>query len=228
MARSGRKGALPVVLAALIAAVGGWLYGRHAPAPQNAKGNAGLVVASVTDGDTVVLADGRRVRYIGVNAPEISHGGKPGEPWGPEAKAWNARMVSGKGVSLKNDAEEKDRYGRTLAYLYLSDGAFVNGKMVADGYAYCLPVPPNTGRMEELLALQRAAMDAKRGMWGKFREPPGEGSYVGNPRSLRFHLPSHYPMKEGRVRFSSMREAFYAGYAPCKECLGSWASQCGL
>ena len=73
-------------------------------------------VARIIDGDTVVMGDGRKVRYIGIDTPER------GDPYYKEATAANSRLVKSKKVSLEYDKEERDRYGRTLAFLFLPDG----------------------------------------------------------------------------------------------------------
>ncbi|MDD4879863.1 MAG: thermonuclease family protein, partial [Candidatus Omnitrophica bacterium] len=82
-----------------------------------------LRVARVIDGDTVVLEDGRHVRYIGMDTPER------GKPYYGEAKKENERLVKGKTVKLEYDVGKADKYGRTLAYVYV-DNIFVNAELV--------------------------------------------------------------------------------------------------
>ncbi|MBW2014138.1 MAG: thermonuclease family protein [Deltaproteobacteria bacterium] len=76
----------------------------------------------VNDGDTIVLADGRHVRYIGINSPEIDHENNKAELFGYEAKKYNKTLVLSKMVRLEFDKETHDRYGRTLAYVFLGNG----------------------------------------------------------------------------------------------------------
>ena len=80
----------------------------------------------INDGDTVVLSDGRHVRYIGINAPEIAHDNQKAEAFGYEAKQYNQSLVRSKKVRLEFDKEKYDRYGRLLAYIFLLDGTFIN------------------------------------------------------------------------------------------------------
>jgi endonuclease YncB( thermonuclease family) len=126
-------------------------------------------VTRVVDGDTidVRLADRReeRVRYIGMDTPEI-HG--PVECYGQEASAYNDRLVGGKTVWLELDVEERDRYQRLLAYVYLdSDGqAMVNAILLSQGYAQVLTIPPNVRYADRFLKLQQEAREAGRGLWG--------------------------------------------------------------
>jgi micrococcal nuclease len=178
-------------------------------------------VRRVTDGDTVELIDGRAVRYIGVNTPEIDHKAKTADPFGLEARAFNADLVAGKVVRLEFDLEHQDGYGRTLAYVFLPDGSMVNERLLQAGLAYCLYKAPNTRYEQRLLAVQRRAMQEGRGMWRNWHEK--EARYTGNANTRRFH---HQGCSEARrlsarnrVFFKSRWDAFQAGYAPSRECL---------
>ena len=71
----------------------------------------------VNDGDTIVLTNGQRVRYIGINTPEIAHKDQPAEPYGYAAKKYHIKLVYRKQVRLEYDRNRKDRYGRLLAYV---------------------------------------------------------------------------------------------------------------
>jgi endonuclease YncB( thermonuclease family) len=174
----------------------------------------------VDDGDTVVLSDGTRVRYIGINAPEIAHEDRPAERFGPEASAFNRKLVDQKRVRLELDRERQDQYGRLLAYVFLEDGTFVNAELVRAGYAYYLFLTPNTKYDQLLLRLQREAMAKRVGLWRGF--PDQQGTYVGNGHSKRFHQ-ANCPFgkmisPENRVVFKTKYDAFWAGYAPGKRC----------
>jgi endonuclease YncB( thermonuclease family) len=180
-----------------------------------------MKVSRVSDGDSVVLIDGRRVRYIGINAPEIGHESKKAELFGHEAKAYNNALVASKTIRLQFGKERYDRFGRLLAYAFLSDGTFINKAMIERGYAYFLPRKPNIKYNTVLLYTQRDAMSAKRGMWRELIEE--EGGYWGNRRSLRFHdRTCPFGKKIGpanRVFFKSKWDAFWAGFAPGKKCM---------
>ena len=119
-------------------------------------------VSHVDDGDTIVLTDGRRIRYIGINTPEIGHMGRKSEPFARKAKAFNRYLVTGRRIRLVFDREKKDRYGRHLAYLFLEDGTFVNKKIVAAGYAHVLYRHPNDRYADVLLKAQRKAMESSK------------------------------------------------------------------
>ena len=125
-------------------------------------------VMRVIDGDTIdVMIDGRifKVRYIGINCPEINHPQKGAEPFGPEAKVRNAELVAGQTVKLEKDVSEKDQYGRLLRYVWVGD-VMINEALVREGYAYSRHYPPDVKHQERLDDSQREAQENKRGVWG--------------------------------------------------------------
>ena len=178
------------------------------------------IVRWVNDGDTIVMIDGRHVRYIGINAPEIRHGEQEAEPNGYEAKHFNTKLVLSRKVRLEFDKERTDQYGRLLAYVFLEDNTLVNQVMIENGYAYCLPRKPNDRYDRIFLKAQRQAMSTRIGIWHHWQEESIR--YIGNRKSRRFHLET-CPFgvkisKKNRVFFSGKWEAFWAGFAPCKKC----------
>jgi micrococcal nuclease len=96
----------------------------------------------VADGDTIIVQDGRHVRYIGINTPEIDHERHRAAPMGVEARSRNRMLVEGWRLQLVYDQEKKDRYGRTLAYVYRRDGMFVNAELLKAGICPCLALFP--------------------------------------------------------------------------------------
>lgn len=122
------------------------------------------VVSAVTDGDTVKLDDGRTVRYLYVDTPETKSG--PVQCYGPEASTYNESLVLGKEVRLEYDVANSgctDRYGRTLAYLWVGD-VWVNDDLARRGYA--LKYESATYRFEaELDAALAEAREKGRGGW---------------------------------------------------------------
>jgi len=138
---------------------------------------AGFVgtVREVIDGDTIVLHDGRKVRYLGINAPEH------GQPYAREATNFNRRLVSGLPVRVEFDQVREDRHGRLLAYVYATkcevrgtkcgEETLVNEQLLAEGLAHVFFMPPNTRYAERFLQVQEKAHTAKRGMWKAVRGP---------------------------------------------------------
>ena len=179
-------------------------------------------VKAVIDGDTLLLQDGRFVRYIGINTPEIAHKDKPGEPFGDVSTRYNARLLRSGRVRLEVDRQKYDRYDRLLAYVYNESGVMVNRAMIAEGMAYCLYKAPNIRYEKELLEAQRGAMNASKGIW-KLLGRAG-GIVIGNRRSKRFHRVdcrnAKKMSKNNRVRISTQWQAFKRGYSPGKNCFG--------
>lgn len=122
-------------------------------------------VVRVIDGDTIVLENGERVRYIGIDAPELAHDGHPAECYAMEAKQRNDALVLGRTVTLKKDTEDKDRYGRTLRFVEVN-GIDVNLTLVSEGYARRIFVAPNVGMQDALRAAEENAKITGAGLWG--------------------------------------------------------------
>ncbi len=175
----------------------------------------------VIDGDTIVLEDGRHVRYIGINSPEIDHKNQMAEPYGNTARDFNKKLISARPVQMEFDEERVDQYGRLLAYVYLPDNTCLNMEILRSGYAYCLPKKPNKTYENKLLKAQQYAMQARLGIWKSLKEK--EGRYTGNIESKRFHHPTcSFGMrikKSNIIIFSKKWGAFCAGFAPCKKCM---------
>ena len=128
-------------------------------------GAAAQVVERVVDGDTIIVRDVGRVRLIGVDTPETVHPGRPVEFFGREASAFTKRLVDGKRVRLEYDQQRTDRYGRTLAYVHLPDGTFVNAEIIRRGYGHAYTRFPFK-HLERFRGLERDARRAGRGLWG--------------------------------------------------------------
>ena len=124
-------------------------------------------VIRVIDGDTIEIAGGAHVRYIGMDTPEIY---PEVEFYGLEAKAKNAELVEGKLVTLEKDVSETDKYGRLLRYVYVN-GVFVNGELVRPGYARAVAYPPDVRYEWQLEKLEKEAKAAKLGIWGEQSSP---------------------------------------------------------
>ena len=121
------------------------------------------VVTRVIDGDTITIDTGQRVRYIGIDTPEVY---PKSEAYGMEAWQANRRLVEGKEVRLELDVSETDKYGRLLRYVYVGD-IFVNAELVRQGLAEAKAYPPDTRYQDLLEQLEREARLDGRGMWAK-------------------------------------------------------------
>jgi micrococcal nuclease len=179
----------------------------------------------VADGDTIILEDGRHIRYLGINTPETGHDGLPAHPFGNAARRYNRQLVGKQDIRLEFDREPQDRFGRWLAHVHRRDGLWVNRAMVAKGLAIYLYTPQNRKHGQSLLSAQREAMQARKGLW-----QPGphadnwQGRYLGNRRSRRFHTPDcsfgRRTSRRNQIWFDSQWDAYNAGYAPGSKCLG--------
>jgi endonuclease YncB( thermonuclease family) len=175
----------------------------------------------VNDGDTIVLTNGWRVRYIGIDAPEIDHENQKAQPFGYQARSFNQKRVLSQKIGIEFDKERHDRYGRLLAYIFLADGSFLNERMLENGLAYYLHLRPNVRYHKRLLKAQQEAMKAQKGLWHNWKKK--EGRYIGNQNSKRFHrfeCPNAKNIKrKNRTPFFTKWDAFHAGYAPAKKCI---------
>jgi micrococcal nuclease len=132
------------------------LYGCTSP-PDTAR------VTQVIDGDTIIIEGGFRVRYIGIDTPEIH---PRLEAYGMEAWQANRKLVEGKEVYLERDVSETDKYGRLLRYVYVDD-LFVNAELVRQGLAQAKAYPPDIKYQGYLEKLETEAREVGRGMWTK-------------------------------------------------------------
>ena len=115
-------------------------------------------VTRVVDGDTILLEDGRRVRYLGINTPEF------GEPYSRRAREFNAGLVRGRAVRLEFDQEPADPYGRLLAYVHVGTD-MANARLVQEGLAHAFFIGPARKYNELLLRFQDEARAQHLGIW---------------------------------------------------------------
>lgn len=132
------------------------------------SGRSNATVTRVVDGDTVIARVGGqelRVRLIGIDTPETVAPDQPVECYGPAASAFTHRRLEGRDVELEFDVEGLDRYGRTLAYVWLG-GELFNETLVREGYAVVTTFPPDVRYVDRFVAAQRAAREQHLGLWG--------------------------------------------------------------
>jgi micrococcal nuclease len=123
-------------------------------------------VSRVSDGDTLTLETGEDVPLIGVDTPEAKHPKQPVERFGKEATAFTKQMVEDQEVRLEYDQQRTDKYRRTLAYVDLADGTFLNAEIIQQGYGLADARFPFT-YLEEFRKLEREAREAERGLWAE-------------------------------------------------------------
>ena len=190
-------------------------------------------VVRVIDGDTLeVQFNGKteKVRLIGVDTPETVHPTIGEEPYGKAASNFTKSQLEGKQVTLELDVQERDQYGRILAYVWLN-GKLFNEVLLREGYAQVATYPPNVKYVEKFTAAQKEAREAGRGLWGGAEETEEQtpqqptatsGKYVGSVKSDKYHLPTcewaERIKDENRIWFQTEEEAIKAGYKPCSVC----------
>lgn len=132
-----------------------------------ARNAASDVVRHVLDGDSLILADQRQVRLIGINAPEFGKDGRPDEPLAVAARDRLRALVQGKAVQLQLETEERDHYGRWLAHLILADGTKLEEVLLKEGLVAAIAVPPNVTQVQRHQAAEALARKARRGLWAE-------------------------------------------------------------
>ena len=125
-------------------------------------------VVRVVDGDTIVInynGKDEKVRLIGVDTPESVHSDKSkNTKEGVKVSDYTKSKLTGKMVSIELDVEERDKYGRILAYVYL-DGEMYNKHLLEIGYAKVATYPPNVKYVEDFKELQKEARENNKGLW---------------------------------------------------------------
>lgn len=124
-------------------------------------------VAKVIDGDTLRLADGRSVRLIGLNAPEMGRKGRRAEPFADAARLKLQAFVSASDwqVGLRSGPQAKDRYGRTLAHVYDNNDDNLEALLLAEGLGFFVAIAPNTQLVNCHRSVEEEARAAGRGLW---------------------------------------------------------------
>ncbi|HQI02796.1 MAG TPA: thermonuclease family protein [Deltaproteobacteria bacterium] len=130
-------------------------------------------VVWVYDGDTIRIDDGRKIRLIGVDAPEVESPYTKEEPYGSLSRKHLNTLLTGKKVFIKVGEEPSDRFGRTLAYVY-ADDILVNGRMIRDGWARVY-MKFDYEYKELFAAYEREARAKGLGIWGSTERGFGSG-----------------------------------------------------
>ena len=174
-----------------------------------------LKVREVQDGDTIILTNGEKVRYIGIDTPEKA------EPLYSEAAKANKEMLKGEKITLEYDLERQDDWGRTLAYVWV-DSVLINAELIKKGLAWVYLFSPNLKYRDQFIYWQKQAREKKMGIWSVPSSP--ENYYVATKHSQRFvfHRPecewAKKIKRENLIRFETREEALDSGYSPCRAC----------
>ncbi len=123
-------------------------------------------VKKVHDGDTILLFNGKKVRLLGINTPEVESRHKTLQAGGEEARQWLSKKVLNQKVRLESDIEKTDKYGRFLAHVFTEKQEHINVELVKLGYASVNIHPPNLNYTDKLLQAQQLAETQSLGLWG--------------------------------------------------------------
>jgi micrococcal nuclease len=131
-----------------------------------AQSPAGILVIRVIDGDTIVIANGQKVRLLGVDTPELHHPNKKVECFAQEAKLFTEAQILNKEVKLTSEGPKQDRYGRLLAWVWYGDDfkKLLNAEIIKEGYGFSYRKYP-TSKLEEFNELERQAREQQKGLW---------------------------------------------------------------
>lgn len=198
-------------------------------------------VLYAVDGDTIwvdIDGDEEKIRFVGVNTPELAKDEKPAEFMAEEAKNFTSNAIKGKEIYLEKDVTDKDKYDRMLRYIWLEkpnanptkkdiEEKTLNGILVKKGYAYSNYYKPDTKYQKYLDDLEKSAQDKSLGIWSDptnpiiSKENVGESYLIkGNKNSKLYHLPewdSYDTVKEkNAVYFETEKEAKDAGFRPAR------------
>lgn len=193
-------------------------------------------VGAVIDGDTFKLADGRSVRLVGLNAPEVASPYHAAEPFGREAANIMQTLLGKNRVRVDASTIQTDRYNRLLADVYLPDGRWLNGELVAAGAAHVYTFADSAtadggARAGKLIALENQARAAKRGLWALKDWQPLDAHSAFAPQDI-----GRYRVVEGTVaNVATVRGDIYLNFGADwrrdftvlipKDAQESWAKQ---
>ena len=122
-------------------------------------------ISRVIDGDTVELSDKRKIRYIGINSPEMTDTRAKVKCLAQKAKEADQKLVEGKEVEIEKDVSETDKYGRLLRYVWL-DGKMINEELIESGWAETDTYPPDVKYQDTFINGEKEAKLNKLGIWG--------------------------------------------------------------
>ncbi len=176
--RARKSLSLPIIFIVVLVSAVLSLGIKKAILSQSPGAGPSLYVKRVVDGDTLILSNGERVRLIGIDTPELHFSGKllrdasrshrdikTIRELGRKASRFTREACLRRKVRLEFDAQKRDRYGRTLAYVYLDDGTFLNAEILRQGYGQIMTIPPNVKHADLFLKMERDARHNKRGLW---------------------------------------------------------------
>ncbi|MFT6915226.1 MAG: endonuclease YncB(thermonuclease family) [Motiliproteus sp.] len=185
---------------------------RHCPPPVNPQS---VALSYVYDGDTLELLDGRKIRLIGINTPELGRDDRPDQPLAQQATAAARRLLKGQQqgqhpLLLQLGAQPQDHYGRTLGHVFLADGRSLAAELLGQGLGFALSIPPNLALRDCLNRAEHTARSANLGVWSEPYYRPqhadsldslsaGFGRYTGEISRAGTTAQGHYLELNGKI-----------------------------
>ena len=192
-----------------------------------------ILVSKVIDGDTLILQGGERIRLIGLDTPELNDSRETAAAMARRSRDFLKNLAEGKHVRLEYGRERTDSYGRTLAYLYLKDGTFINAEIIRQGYGAVYKFFPFQ-YLDEFIFYEKSAREAGRGLWpvdpdvllrrrpseshreeAPGREQAGDTVYITRTGG-RYHRAGCIHLKQGSIAIR-LGDAVKQ-YSPCSSC----------
>jgi endonuclease YncB( thermonuclease family) len=188
-------------------------------------------VQKVYDGDTIQLTDGRKIRLLGINTPEVAHSRNEAQAGGDLAKQWLVQQLAGTKVRLEFDQEKQDKYHRYLAHIFTEQGLHINLELVRLGYASLNIFPPNLKYVAKLLEAEQGAEALQVGIWEYADYVPksaiqltkknssGWQRVVGQVKSIKYTHKNVYLQLDGQfsIRISKDNLQYFANLDALKE-----------
>ncbi|MEH6825100.1 MAG: thermonuclease family protein [Motiliproteus sp.] len=170
-----------------------------------------IAIKRIVDGDTLHLKDGRKVRLIGINTPELGRDGQPDQPLAKQATATARRLIKGQNpLLLQIGTQPQDHYGRVLGHIFLADGRSLEAELLKQGLGFAISMPPNLALRDCLNQAERQARTANLGVWAEAdyrplhastldRRSGGFGRYQGEISRAGTHSKGRYLELNGEI-----------------------------
>jgi endonuclease YncB( thermonuclease family) len=141
-------------------------------------GHSYYQIKKIYDGDTILLSNGQKVRFLGINTPEVEGRYKSAQAGGEAAKQWLKNRLHGQQVRLDHDVEKQDKYGRLLAHIFTKDGQHINLELIEQGLATVSIFPPNMKYTRDLIKAEQHAEQEQVGLWQRKEYNPKKSSQL--------------------------------------------------
>lgn len=165
-------------------------------------------IKKVYDGDTILLTNSKKIRFLSINTPEVGTWNKPAEEGGEEARKWLVAKLNHQKIRLIQDVKKKDKYGRVLAHIFTEAKEHINLELVKRGLATVNIYPPNLKYTRQLVAAQKQAEQDRKGIWGRKTYAPraveeiNNNNYRGWQRIVGRVKSIHHAQKYSYLEFS--------------------------